>query len=110
MCTDVHVLPGNPKTGERYEEGKENSHSRLDNKDERSHPNAIEDAKQVEKKEKAADEARAHQDPTAIAKSHGNEPSKGAKKDKELMDDDEEELKKKDEAKKQSAEAHKHKH
>ncbi len=64
----------------------------------------------MEKIEDKADEERQKQDPTAIAKSHGNEPSRGAKKDKELMDDDEEELRKKEEAKKQSAEAHKHKH
>ena len=51
-----------------------------------------------------------HADPTAIARSHGNEPSRGAVKDKELMEDEEEELRKKDEAKAQSKEAHKTKH
>jgi hypothetical protein len=36
--------------------------------------------------------------PTSIARSHGNEPSRGAKIDEELQREDEEELKKKGKA------------
>ncbi|WWC72283.1 uncharacterized protein I206_106245 [Kwoniella pini CBS 10737] len=103
---------GNPQTGEPYEIAKPDAHKRLDGKDERSHPNAIEDAKRVESLEKEAE--KAHEDalrhPTAAALSHGNKPSSGAVKDEKILDDEEEELRKKDEAKKQSAEAHKPKH
>jgi len=44
----------------------------------------------------------AKEDPTAPAKSHGNEPSKGAKIDKSIQDEEEEMIRKKDEAKAQS--------
>lgn len=101
---------GNPKTGEKFGMGTEHSHNPIDSKDEQSWKNKIADAERVEKIEKIEEVENALADPTAIAKSHGNEPSKGAKKDKELMHDEEEELRKKDEAKKQSAEAHKDKH
>lgn len=90
--------------------GTEHSHNPIDSKDEQSWKNKIADAERVEKIEKIEEVENALADPTAIAKSHGNEPSKGAQKDKELMHDEEEELRKKDEAKKQSAEAHKDKH
>jgi len=84
--------------------GTEHSHNPIDSKDEQSWKNKIADAERVEKIEMKEEVENALADPTAIAKSHGNEPSKGAKKDKELMHDEEEELRKKDEAKKQSAE------
>ncbi|WWC64873.1 uncharacterized protein I303_107487 [Kwoniella dejecticola CBS 10117] len=103
---------GNPQTGEPFEIAKPDAHQRLDGKDERSHPNALEDAKRVEKLEKEAE--KEHEDalrhPTQAAKAHGNKPSAGAVKDEKILDDEEEELRKKDEAKKQSAEAHKPKH
>ncbi|WVQ66768.1 uncharacterized protein L199_004959 [Kwoniella botswanensis] len=103
---------GNPQTGEPFEHAKPDAHQRLDRKDERSHPNALEDAQRVEKLEKEAE--KEHEDalrhPTAAAKAHGNKPSAGAVKDEKILDEEEEELRKKDEAKKQSAEAHKSKH
>ncbi|WRT69966.1 uncharacterized protein IL334_006957 [Kwoniella shivajii] len=103
---------GNPQTGKDFEIAPPDAHSRLDRKDERSHPNALEDAHRVEQLEKEAEEA--HQEalrhPTQAALAHGNKPSSGAVKDEQIMDDEEEELRKKDEAKKQSAEAHKSKH
>jgi len=98
---------GNAKTGEPLEHAPPNAHSRLDRKDERSHGDTIKAAEQVEKKEKEAEIEAAHVDPTAAARAHGNEPSRGAKKDKELIEDDEEILRKMDEAKAQSAEHHK---
>ncbi|KAK4685773.1 hypothetical protein P7C73_g4365, partial [Tremellales sp. Uapishka_1] len=101
---------GNAHTGKPYEIAPEGAHNRLDKTDEQSIANKLKDAELVEKKEKAADEAKAHADPTALARSHGNcwEPSRGAKKDKELLDDEEEIIRKMDEAKEQSAKAHKH--
>jgi hypothetical protein len=82
----------------------------LDRKDERSHANALADAAHTEQKEKEAEEKaeEMRKDPTLAARQHGNEPSRGAKKDKELVDDDEEIIRKMDEAKAQSKEAHKH--
>ncbi|GFZ51077.1 hypothetical protein JCM24511_08835 [Saitozyma sp. JCM 24511] len=102
---------GNAHTGKPFEHAPEHAHDRLDVKDERSIANVIADAERVEAKEKAAEERKAElqHDPTLAARSHGNEPSRGAKKDLELVQDEEEELRKKEEAKKQSAEAHAHK-
>lgn len=50
-----------------------------------------------------AESELAKQDPTAPARSHGNEPSKGAKIDAELQAEEEEIIRKKDAAKKQAA-------
>ena len=47
-----------------------------------------------------AETKASQKDPTAAAKMHGNEPSKGAKIDKELMDEEAEIIAKKDAAKK----------
>ena len=110
LSPDQRLTPGHAQTGERYAVAPDDAHKRLDRKDERSHANALADAAATEQKEKEADQQRqelAH-DPTVIAKSHGNEPSQGAKKDKEIFEDEEEELRKKEEAKQQSKEAHKH--
>ncbi|WVQ83714.1 hypothetical protein IAT38_005858 [Cryptococcus sp. DSM 104549] len=100
----------NPQTGEPYEIAPAGAHSRLDRKDQRNHGDALADAKRVEKLEEEAQAAHeeALKHPTAIAEAHGNEPSRGAKKDQQIVDDEEEELRKKDEAKKQSQAAHKH--
>ncbi|ORY33353.1 hypothetical protein BCR39DRAFT_519378 [Naematelia encephala] len=101
---------GHPQTGEPFEHAPEDSHLRLDGKDGRTHANTVADAKRTEAIEKAVEEKKAElqHDPTLLAKSHGNEPSRGAVKDKELVEDDDETIRKMDEAKKQSAEAHKH--
>ena len=86
----------------------ENAHLRLDRKDERSHKNALADAAKTEAVERAVEEKRKElaEDPTLIAESHGNKPSRGAVKDKEIVDEEKEILAKMDEAKKQSEEAH----
>lgn len=100
---------GNPQTGEAHEIAPQDAHKRTDSKDQQSNANKIEDAKHVEKKEKEAEEekAKAAEDPTAIARAHGNEPSRGAKKDKEIIDDEAEIIRKMDEAKEQSKAAKK---
>ncbi|OWZ38477.1 hypothetical protein LQV05_005484 [Cryptococcus neoformans] len=102
----------NPQTGEAFEYAPQGAHSRLDRKDERNHGDALADAKRVEELEKhaEAEHERALKKPTAVAEAHGNEPSRGAQKDEELVEDDEEELRKKQQAKQQSKEAHKPKH
>ncbi|KAK4055920.1 hypothetical protein OIO90_003177 [Microbotryomycetes sp. JL221] len=87
---------------ERYEEGKEESHQSLDSKDERSLANKLAAESKKEKEEKQAD--RKANDPldqplpTAEARKHGNEPSRGAKIDEQLMLEEQEELKRKGKA------------
>ncbi|KAF5024944.1 hypothetical protein F66182_2986 [Fusarium sp. NRRL 66182] len=86
------------QTHEPYNEGKENSHSNLDSKDERSIANRL---AAEEKKSDAGDDletAQSKKDPTLPARAHGNEPSKGAKIDAELQAEEEEELKRKGKA------------
>ncbi|KAI1069710.1 hypothetical protein NW752_011355 [Fusarium irregulare] len=81
-----------------YNEGKENSHSNLDSKDERSIANRL---AAEEKKSEPGDDletAQSKKDPTLPARAHGNEPSKGAKVDAELQAEEEEELKRKGKA------------
>ncbi|WPH04544.1 Hypothetical protein R9X50_00743600 [Acrodontium crateriforme] len=81
---------------ERFEEGKENSHKALDSKDERSIANKL--AAETQKDEddgKTLEDRQRDIDPTLPARSHGNEPSKGAKIDKMIEDEEAEILKKK---------------
>ncbi|KAH7116091.1 hypothetical protein B0J11DRAFT_117289 [Dendryphion nanum] len=82
---------------ERFKEGKPNSHLANDSKDQRTIANKL--ARESERDDEGKDlseEARVGQkDPTAPAKLHGNEPSKGAKIDAELQAEEEEYLKRK---------------
>ncbi|POS75217.1 hypothetical protein DHEL01_v206386 [Diaporthe helianthi] len=81
---------------EPYEEGKVNSHNTDDSKDQRSIANrlAAEERKDDEPKDDK-ETALSKKDPTLPAKSHGNEPSKGAKIDAEIQAEEEETIKKK---------------
>lgn len=104
-------IAGDEDTRPRHEQGKENSHNVLDRKDEKTNANTIDEMKKEGQKAEQKDEARKAElkhDPTLAAREHGNEPSRGAKKDKELVDEEEEIIRKMDEAKAQSKEAHKH--
>lgn len=86
---------------ERYNEGQRHSHKNLDSKDERSIANKL------AAREKQPDPSHHHNDdidpeaaisqknPTQPAKMHGNEPSKGAKIDRELQLEDEQRLREK---------------
>ncbi|KAJ9602719.1 hypothetical protein H2200_012913 [Cladophialophora chaetospira] len=83
---------GEEQKGPFGEEGVKNSHQANDPKDERSIANRLATAepqndstsgKNLDKEQIAGQE-----DPTAPAKMHGNEPSKGAKIDKELQDEE----------------------
>jgi hypothetical protein len=84
------------KEAERLKEGKPNSHLPQDSKDERTIANRL-DA-ETRRKESDNDDIETMQskkDATLPARSHGNEPSKGAKIDQELREEEEEIMKKK---------------
>ncbi|GHJ84804.1 hypothetical protein NliqN6_1206 [Naganishia liquefaciens] len=85
----------NPAGDTAFEHGKEGAHNRIDSKDERSIANNLKDAERIEKAEKKAEEEAAAVRPTEAARSHGNEPSRGAKIDEQLELEEEAELKKK---------------
>ncbi|KAL2865167.1 uncharacterized protein BJX67DRAFT_189264 [Aspergillus lucknowensis] len=86
---------------ERYEQGEKGSHKAIDAKDERSIGNRL------AAQSKEADSSHHHnrdiqpeaelskKDPLKPAKLHGNEPSKGAKIDKQLQEDDDQRLREK---------------
>ncbi|KAI9876094.1 MAG: hypothetical protein M1830_007352 [Pleopsidium flavum] len=82
---------------ERFKEGKPNSHVANDSKDQRSIANKLarEEKRHNDSDEKSKETEQLHKDPTLPARSHGNEPSKGAKIDAELQAEEEEELKRK---------------
>ncbi|KAF2230097.1 hypothetical protein EV356DRAFT_492560 [Viridothelium virens] len=82
---------------ERYKEGKPNSHLANDSKDERTIANKLAREEKREKEGEAQDfeTTQSKKDSTLPAKTHGNEPSKGAKIDQELREEEEELLKKK---------------
>ncbi|TFB00726.1 hypothetical protein CCMA1212_007178 [Trichoderma ghanense] len=84
---------------QRYDEGQRNAHKSNDSKDQRSIANRLAAEERRVEPEDDLDTARLHKDPTLPAKMHGNEPSKGAQIDAELMADDEERIKQKNKAK-----------
>ncbi|KAK5165580.1 uncharacterized protein LTR77_009109 [Saxophila tyrrhenica] len=89
---------GEKQEAERYKEGQPHSHLAQDSKDERSIANKLgrEEKRQNEPEpEKDMETKQSKIDPTLPAKAHGNEPSSGAKKDKEIEDEEAEMLKKK---------------
>ncbi|KAI9713410.1 MAG: hypothetical protein M1820_000792 [Bogoriella megaspora] len=86
-------------TKERYKEGQPNSHLANDSKDERSIANKLarEEKRAKEPEPEDFETSQSKKDSTLPAKSHGNEPSKGAKIDQELKEEEEQILKKKGE-------------
>lgn len=80
---------------EKFHEGKEHAHNNLDSKDERSIANrlAAEEANQGEEEDPEITAMK--KDPTAPARMHGNEPSRGAKIDAQILADEEAELERK---------------
>ncbi|KAI8167472.1 hypothetical protein K4K49_005308 [Colletotrichum sp. SAR 10_70] len=89
------------ESAERFEEGKENSHQATDSKDERSIANRLAAEEKKDKEDDNDDtlETRLGKiDPTLPAKSHGNEPSRGAKIDAQIQAEEEEELRRKGKA------------
>jgi len=102
---DQRVPPDSEKPENQthpYEEGKENSHQSNDSKDQRSIANRLAAAEpqndRSSGKSKDAETKAAEIDPTLPAKMHGNEPSKGAKIDKEIEEEEAAILAKKDAA------------
>ncbi|KAJ9114988.1 hypothetical protein QFC22_005316 [Naganishia vaughanmartiniae] len=94
-ATGTTLSHHNPAGNTEFEHGKEGAHNRIDSKDERSIANNLKDAERVEKLEKQAEEEAAHTRPTDAARSHGNEPSRGAKIDEQLELEEEAELRRK---------------
>ncbi|OCK84056.1 hypothetical protein K432DRAFT_345912 [Lepidopterella palustris CBS 459.81] len=84
-------------TAERFKEGKPNSHLANDSKDERSIANKLarEEKRAKEPEPRSLEAEQIAQDATLPARSHGNEPSKGARIDQELREEEEEELRRK---------------
>ncbi|KAF1989162.1 hypothetical protein K402DRAFT_461561 [Aulographum hederae CBS 113979] len=82
---------------ERFKEGKPNSHLANDSKDERTIANKLarEEKRESEPEPRDFEDQQRDKDATLPARSHGNEPSKGAKIDQELREEEEEILKKK---------------
>ncbi|TGZ82390.1 hypothetical protein EX30DRAFT_339674 [Ascodesmis nigricans] len=68
-----------------YEAGQKHSHDVTDSKDQRSIANRLAAA---ERENAQSSSKTGSKDPRQAALSHGNEPSKGAKIDAELMEDD----------------------
>ncbi|TQW00324.1 hypothetical protein V2A60_001420 [Cordyceps javanica] len=83
---------------EPFEEGKENSHSQIDPKDQRSIANRL--AAETQASEEGDDPATARMkaDPTAPARENGNEPSRGAKIDAQIQEEEQAELERKGKA------------
>ncbi|KAH0834588.1 hypothetical protein AYO21_02500 [Fonsecaea monophora] len=108
---DQRVPPDSQKGGSQaYEEGQKNSHLGNDSKDSRSIANRLaasgpqntqstSDDTSSSGKSKSAETRAGEVDPTAPAKMHGNQPSRGARIDKELQDEEAAILAKKDAAK-----------
>ncbi|KAG6874624.1 hypothetical protein C0992_007242 [Termitomyces sp. T32_za158] len=83
-----------PIRQESYKIGSDKYHLDLDSKDQRSIANRLAAAKK-------ASEEKSHEtvsDPLAPARTHGNEPSRGAKIDAEIQAEEEELLRRKDKA------------
>ncbi|KAH9486072.1 hypothetical protein JR316_0000136 [Psilocybe cubensis] len=79
----------------RFQAAPDNAHIDTDSKDERSIANRLSAAEKNERHaEKHADD-KTVTDPLAPARSHGNEPSRGAKIDAELQREEEELMRKK---------------
>ncbi|KAL0578337.1 hypothetical protein V5O48_003651 [Marasmius crinis-equi] len=79
----------------RFEFDPENAHSETDSKDQRSLANRLEAAEAHENDNLSNKTKDTVTDPLEPARSHGNEPSRGAKIDAELQRQEEEELKNK---------------
>ncbi|CAK9782574.1 hypothetical protein CC85DRAFT_284053 [Cutaneotrichosporon oleaginosum] len=85
---------------ERFNEGQENAHDVSDKNDQRSIANRIAaaEAEQAERDKDTPEVAALKEDPTAPARMHGNEPSRGAKIDAQLQAEEEAELARKGKA------------
>ncbi|KDQ31505.1 hypothetical protein PLEOSDRAFT_24760 [Pleurotus ostreatus PC15] len=79
----------------RYEAGKPNAHNDLDPKDNRTLSNRQASAEKNARVEETNPNPREIEDPLKPARSHGNEPSRGAKIDAQIQQEEEEELSRK---------------
>ncbi|KAK3363348.1 hypothetical protein B0T25DRAFT_562369 [Lasiosphaeria hispida] len=97
-------MSSNAKTSEqetatRFEEGTAHSHIANDSKDQRSIANRLAAAEKAEEPKDDRETELHRKDPTLPAKSHGNEPSRGAKIDARIQAEEEELVKKMDDKK-----------
>ncbi|KAJ4151028.1 hypothetical protein LMH87_011748 [Akanthomyces muscarius] len=83
---------------EPFEEGKENSHNQTDPKDQRSIANRLAAETQADEDKEDPAITRMKEDPTAPAREHGNEPSRGAKIDAKILEEEQAELERKGKA------------
>lgn len=89
----VETMSGSQDTA-RFDTSVPNSHNNLDRKDQRSHANTVEAASKADKDEQRMErEAEEMKDPLEPARRHGNEPSRGAKIDKQIELEEEQMLK-----------------
>ncbi|KAF9492192.1 hypothetical protein BDN71DRAFT_1451861 [Pleurotus eryngii] len=86
---------GDQRTRKRCEAGKPNAHNDLDSKDNRTLSNRQASAEKIAQVEEANPNPREIDDPLKPARSHGNEPSRGAKIDAQIQQEEEEELSRK---------------
>ncbi|KZT27522.1 hypothetical protein NEOLEDRAFT_92496 [Neolentinus lepideus HHB14362 ss-1] len=84
---DQRTSKGTTDAPASFEAGQRNAHDQLDSKDERTLGNKLAQAEKVAHDEKQR--AKTKPDPTGAARSHGNEPSRGAQIDAELQAEDE---------------------
>lgn len=66
-----HPTKADEHTGPRFEEGKENSHTKEDAKDSRGTSAKADAEKKADKQQAQEEEEKKHQKPTDIAESHG---------------------------------------
>jgi len=92
-----HPTKADEHTGPRLQEGKPGSHVGEDAKDSRSVSNKADAEKKADKQEEQADKEK-NMKPTDIARSHGNEPSRGAKIDEQIEAEERAELERKGKA------------
>ncbi|RKF57343.1 hypothetical protein OnM2_075013 [Erysiphe neolycopersici] len=94
-----HTLSDHENKGERFHEGKVNSHLPTDNKDQRTVSNKLAEAARRKEQDVTSEETRLlMKDPTLPAKMHGNKPSRGAEIDAEIQREEQEELRRKGKA------------
>ncbi|KAH6697086.1 hypothetical protein F5X68DRAFT_186075 [Plectosphaerella plurivora] len=80
---------------EKFHEGKAHAHNNLDSKDERSIANRLAAEEANNGEEEDPEITAMKKDPTAPARMHGNEPSRGAKIDAQILAEEEAELERK---------------
>ncbi|CAM6127857.1 unnamed protein product [Calypogeia fissa] len=85
-------MSNNDDIENRFEHAAKNSHSIIDPKDAYSVADRAKLEKKIEMEEEEAAQLKQKQKPTQAAKSHGNQPSRGAQIDEQIEKEEHEEL------------------